>query len=209
LDFIKEENEIQRYLLYFRSILCLQDCCSCTNQLLPTHRPELRKKKTNDAGILSKNLEMTLVNDCSNASLGNYGWYHLAYHDEFGLILHQKLEGFDVWVFQDNMQDLVMKNIIGKYRSNHLMQRETKRLTYQISLLQTLNQVIHCGCCYALQTLFSSLKKKVPPTTTIIAKPCIYEAFWAGGVKQPLNPPESSSVPSSIQSSIQTEQIYV
>ncbi len=26
----------------------------------------------------------------------------------------------------------------------------------------------------------------------------IYEAFWAGGVKQPLNPPEPSSVPSSI-----------
>jgi hypothetical protein len=37
----------------------------------------------------------------------------------------------------------------------------------------------------------------------------IYEAFWAGGVKQPLNPPEPSSVPSSIQSSIQTEQIYI
>jgi hypothetical protein len=27
----------------------------------------------------------------------------------------------------------------------------------------------------------------------------IYEAFWAGEVKQPLNPPKPSSIPSSIQ----------
>jgi hypothetical protein len=35
--------------------------------------------------------------------------------------------------------------------------------------------------------------------------PSIYEVFWAGEVKQPLNPPEPSSVPSSIQ----TEQTYI
>ncbi len=44
-------------------------------------------------------------------------------------------------------------------------------------------------------------------TTIIVSNGLIsiYEAFWAGGVKQPLNPPESSSIPSSIQ----TEQIYI
>jgi hypothetical protein len=37
----------------------------------------------------------------------------------------------------------------------------------------------------------------------------IYEAFWGDEMKQALNPLESSSISSSIQSSIQIEQIYI
>jgi hypothetical protein len=86
LDFIKEENEIQRYSLYFRSILCLQDCCSCTNQLLPIHPPELRKKKTNDAGILCETLEVERHYDLDMTLVMIVQIHHWATMD--GIILH-------------------------------------------------------------------------------------------------------------------------